>query len=140
MVLDQTITQGIKAVDSGNIRPGAVISPVNAFTDDSISLPKDVETTVQQCSCDASGYPIFIAWSFNIQSGMGGGYNFDIFLYRDSTLIYQTNVWCLAPNVWSANISDIPDEGSYVYYLKITSLTDDCAAKQRSLFLMEIKR
>ena len=122
-----------------DIREQAVTNVVSAYTDGSISLPYKEETTIQECTIEATGSPIFIIWSFKLGTATIPEWCLPA-LYRDTTLLYQTSTCLGIAEATGASITDSPVAGTYTYYLKVEDEDDDGSAQQRSMMLLEVKR
>lgn len=125
-------------VGTFKIKEQAVTNMVSAYTEDAIGLWAEVETTIQQCTIDATGFPIFLIWDCSVGPDPEAWHT--IYIYRDTTLIYERDTFLVDSEIIGSSIVDTPDAGTYTYYLNFKDLDTDGGASRRSMMLLEVKR
>lgn len=125
--------------NTGNLVPDAATAPASAFTDGSVTLTYTSNITVQECAFTTTGSPLFVLWSVKIEPSDPPD-NFYVRLYRDSTLIYESQLRAENHCIVSGSMTDEPSAGTYTYYLKLYASDHAGIGYQRSLMLLEVKR
>ena len=135
------------AVETIKIKDHAVTFPMSAYTEGSVSIPRNTQTTIQTISNFISMGDFITIFGRCSIGGVGLKGKFQI--YRDSTKIWEdTNDLTYQ---WSDNFnadknmifSESPDAGTYEYtlrFLETTASGSPGTITQRALIIQEMKK
>jgi hypothetical protein len=130
------------------IAGNAVTNSLSVYTAAGLACTKGgAVTTIQSLAIAATGAPIFLTFSCNMNNGYGESAGI-FYIYRDGTLIYNSSFIVAMQEVSSDycmycfNMTDAPAAGNHTYYIKYLNdmVAADSTVTCRSLMLMEIKK
>jgi len=133
-------TPPVKFIETPMVKANAITIPVSEYTAGNTTLDatyKNIESLVLA----STGDPIQVWFSFlPIISQITSYY---VRVYRDGTLLFDSGECLGLPAIvapFSSMIKDSPAAGNRTYYLKAKRSDPGCIARNRSLFVIEIKK